>query len=218
MREKIVVSPDLTPDWRSWLDKKRNIFDELDRQLIRGLETPGSGLTLDQLQLAVEHRNPFAGPKALWTLVDDGRSNADIVASIEAKGGKVSNLAKDIIGRSKEQIPPAGTEYRLLGIRGDEFKSDMRTTRAIRRKAGRLRYRKPPMRVCLLLREKLNAREVFGHRVVVLHRPVRDSNGDPSVLVLNRHGGRLWLISWDAYAEHEWCRGDLFVFLAPEAS
>lgn len=56
MMNETVVSPDLMLDW---LEKKRNIFGELDRQLIRGLKNAGSGLTLDHLQAVVEHRNPF---------------------------------------------------------------------------------------------------------------------------------------------------------------
>ena len=56
MSKKVVVGPDLTPDW---LRKRRRIMGEIDDQLIRGLEELGKGLTLDQLQLAVEHRNSF---------------------------------------------------------------------------------------------------------------------------------------------------------------
>ena len=56
MSKKLVVSPDLTPDW---LEKRRRIVGELDTQLIRGLREPGKGLTLDQLQSVVEHRDPF---------------------------------------------------------------------------------------------------------------------------------------------------------------
>ena len=49
-KDRVVVSPDLMPDW---LEKRRGIFYEIDGQLIRGV------LTLDQMQLVVEHRNPF---------------------------------------------------------------------------------------------------------------------------------------------------------------
>src|SRR3989344_8293663 len=36
----------LTPEW---LEKRRGIFAELDRQLIQGVTNPGNGLTLEQL-------------------------------------------------------------------------------------------------------------------------------------------------------------------------
>lgn len=53
----MVVGPVLTPDW---LRKVGRVFSELFRQLCLGLENPGKGLTVDQLQLVTEHRNPFA--------------------------------------------------------------------------------------------------------------------------------------------------------------
>ena len=56
MKKTIAVGPGLTPDW---LRKKIGIMKAIDEQLLLGLERPGSGLTLDQLQRVVEHRNPF---------------------------------------------------------------------------------------------------------------------------------------------------------------
>lgn len=52
----LVVSPDQMPDW---MRRRARMFQEIDGQLIRGLETPGQGLTLDQLQMFIEHKNPF---------------------------------------------------------------------------------------------------------------------------------------------------------------
>ncbi|MEK7653151.1 MAG: hypothetical protein AAB358_01565 [Patescibacteria group bacterium] len=42
-----------------WLRKYNRQKDELDKQLIRGLEEPGKGLSLDELQAFLEHQNPF---------------------------------------------------------------------------------------------------------------------------------------------------------------
>ncbi|MBI2465630.1 MAG: hypothetical protein HYV66_00115 [Candidatus Sungbacteria bacterium] len=53
-KKKAVVGPDLTPDW---LEKRTKVMGEIDAQLIRGLREPGKGLTLDDLQLVVEHRS-----------------------------------------------------------------------------------------------------------------------------------------------------------------
>lgn len=56
MPNTIVVSSDLTLDW---LEKRRNLFKEIESQLIKGLKAPGNGLSLDHLQALVEHRDPF---------------------------------------------------------------------------------------------------------------------------------------------------------------
>lgn len=55
--KKIVRGSDLTPDW---LEKYLNIKDEIEQQVLRGVKEPGKGLSLDQLQLVVEHKNPFS--------------------------------------------------------------------------------------------------------------------------------------------------------------
>ena len=57
--EKVVVASvsNVTPEW---LKRRMGIMAELDRQLIQAVKNPGTGLTLDQLQLVTEHKNPFA--------------------------------------------------------------------------------------------------------------------------------------------------------------
>ncbi|MEK9170181.1 MAG: hypothetical protein AAB674_00860, partial [Patescibacteria group bacterium] len=82
--KKLVVVPGLTPEW---LKKRNGIMRAIDEQLVLGLERPGAGLTLDQLQAcAVEHRNPFLKKveaaalipfkydktKDGWTLIEPG--------------------------------------------------------------------------------------------------------------------------------------------------
>lgn len=65
--KEVVVGQNLTSDW---LDKYDGIIREFHQQLSRGLREPGKGLTLEQLQLVVEHQNPFAtdfgGPLRGW--------------------------------------------------------------------------------------------------------------------------------------------------------
>lgn len=57
MKKKMVVGQDFTPDW---VKKIGTMLAEIFRQLYLGLKEPGKGLSLEQLQLFIEHRNPFA--------------------------------------------------------------------------------------------------------------------------------------------------------------
>jgi len=82
MAKKIVVVPGLTPEW---MRKRNGIMKAIDERLLLGLERPGAGLTLDQLQKrAVEDRCfckkkaeaavlPFKHDKTPngWTLLED---------------------------------------------------------------------------------------------------------------------------------------------------
>ncbi len=215
MAEKIVVSPDLTPDW---LRKKKRIFGELEEQLIRGFETPGSGLTLAQLQLAVEHRNPFEVPPftILWTVTSDGRTAQELIRDIGKKDRRVSDCARDIMGKPEFKTTK-GETYRLIGIRGDEFKDGDRTTRGIFKEAKRRGYLVPPVEVAPLLREKLSQEELGYPYVAVFHEPICDSYGYPYILELYRLGTGVWLHAWSAGDIFRWPHRNLFLFLAPQA-
>lgn len=65
MKKTMVVGPELTPDW---LKKAGKMLAEVFRQLGLWFTDPSKGLSLDQLQLFIEHRNPFA--KATTRIVD----------------------------------------------------------------------------------------------------------------------------------------------------
>ena len=55
----MVVGSGLTPDW---LRKRSRVLTALEGQLILGVEKPGKGLLIDQVQSLIEHRNPFVVP------------------------------------------------------------------------------------------------------------------------------------------------------------
>jgi hypothetical protein len=54
--KNMVVAPDQMP---GMFEKLGKLMAELWRQALRGLRQQGKGLTLEQLQAVVEHRNPF---------------------------------------------------------------------------------------------------------------------------------------------------------------
>lgn len=74
-KSKMVGSSDLMP---SWFEKFARISAEIWRQLLLGLKNPGKGLTLDQLQAVVEHRNPFeitVKQKAIYSVLEESRDD-----------------------------------------------------------------------------------------------------------------------------------------------
>ncbi|MEK7125052.1 MAG: hypothetical protein AAB864_01510 [Patescibacteria group bacterium] len=154
---------------------------------------------------------------ALWALVSDGRSTKELIAALESKGNVVSDWAKDIMNKPDfAQAVTSGVTYQLVGIRGDEFSEDQRTTANIYAEAVRRGYHKPPAFLAALLREKFTQEQLGHPYVAVMHEPICDSSGCPSVLGLNRGDGRGWLHAWRARPGGRWGRGDLFVFLAPQ--
>lgn len=67
MSKNIVVSPDQMLDW---FEKYTNQQRELNLQFLRGLREKGKGLTLENLQGFLEHKNPF--PKQASASVSSG--------------------------------------------------------------------------------------------------------------------------------------------------
>jgi len=64
-KKSMVVGQDLTPDWVKKIGTK---LAEIFRQLSLGLKEPGKGLSLEQVQAFIEHRNPFV--KVTTRIVD----------------------------------------------------------------------------------------------------------------------------------------------------
>lgn len=94
MGETAVVGLGLTPDW---LKKRKGIMEAIDGQLILGVERPGAGLTLDQLQLVVEHRNPFE--------------------PMEPKAAPVAKEApEDVLARWRKNYEAIGIEPNFEGV------------------------------------------------------------------------------------------------------
>ena len=110
-----------------------------------------------------------------------------------------------------------GKTYRLIIIRGDEFATDAeRTTSNIRAEAARRHYLEPPAEVAALLRKRYTQEELAFSYVVVMHKPITDSNGVPILLELGRDGDGEWLNAWYDDPGFRWDRGSVFVFLAPQ--
>ncbi len=92
-KRSLVVGPVLTPNW---LEKWRGIVAEIDRQLIVGVQEEGKGLTLDQLQLVTEHRNPFetvASPNSGVVV-----PQPPVVRSVDGLLADWRNFYRDIFG------------------------------------------------------------------------------------------------------------------------
>jgi len=162
--------------------------------------------------VAVLERLASQAVKVLWTVTSDGAG----VAALESAGRKVSHWAKDVMSKP-EYVVTNGKTYRLVIIRGDEFATDAeRTTANIRVEAARRHYLEPPAEVAVLLRKKYTQEELGFPYVVVMHKPITDSRGDPELLALHRNGDGEWLVVWYAFPGKQWNRGFVFVFLAPQ--
>lgn len=111
-------------------------------------------------------------PDVLRNIQDNGRSNKEIFATLEADD--VAVFCKDLFARDTEPVPPPGTVYQFLGVSCKELPKDIRESGAERifvavtQEHGDLR--KPSLRSALLLMERMSQERIFAD-IVIMNEP-----------------------------------------------
>jgi hypothetical protein len=158
----------------------------------------------------------ISDPKILFTIASDGRSTEKLVEDLKTLGRKISDWAARAIENGV--VTSNGVTYKVVAIRGDEFKTDKkRTTKAIRTLAKKRKYITPPWWLALLLREKYVQSEIGAPYAVVMHEPI-DASGASDLFGLHADGSEESLHTWYGYPGpgRQWDREYMFLFLAPE--
>jgi hypothetical protein len=134
-------------------------------------------------------------PNQLRRIVDDGRSNEEIIRSLESKS--VTVFHKDVFVRDAEPIPLPGTTYNFLAVLcrdlpGQVRRNAERIFSAITRERHDLR--KPTLRSALLLMERMACERLYAE-TVVMNDPVASHNGTPVLICLGREDdcGQSWV-------------------------
>lgn len=154
------------------------------------------------------------------TVTSDGRKGKDFIRTLLQKDWRISDWAKDVMSKKAfDASVTDGTTYNLVVIKGEEFKDSERYTSNIREEAARRGYLTPPAEVAPLLREKLSDEEIERMGLwwlVVMHDPIKDSDGYPDLLNVARDDEGRWLDADCVYPDGRWLREFGFVFLAPQ--
>jgi len=159
--------------------------------------------------------------KPRWTVVSDGRSLTELVASLERHPNwRIGLYAQEILSRTRIKIAPSAI-HDLVVIKGEEVgPQPRRTTENILREARRRGFATPSPEAALLLREAFPQEALGYSRVIFFHKPLRDRDHHPALLTLHYpaeddpKGNRL--IALEAYPQTMWKPTDAFVFLAPQ--
>lgn len=141
------------------------------------------------------------------------------IQRLKEKGYSISSYAEEILGtieKSDRKEP-----YTFVIIKASEFSQEYPTTQEIRAEARKRGYITPPAELAPLLREAVSDEDIAALGLtwlVVMHEPVTDSDGDLSLLSLNRDDEGQWLFAYDGGPDRRWDRESGFVFLAPQDS
>jgi hypothetical protein len=213
MRKGMVVGPVSKPSPEELL----KMYETLDRQVpeIRRQFKEGS-LVTDDIQAVIEHRDQVI------VVVSDGLNAEQQISKLETAGFNVWPEAKFIM-RSGDAVYVVtnGVTYGVAIIKGDEFDDNSRTTENVRKEADRRRWIEPPVELARLLREKISDEELERMGLwwlVVMHKTILVSVGNPSLLGLSRGGRGRELRAFCGSPSFRWSRKDGFAFLVQQVS
>lgn len=150
----------------------------------------------------------------------DNTTGPQWIVRLEKKGLRLSKWAKDLL-TSPDFKPTNGVISDIAVLKGMLWNDSDRITKNIRAEAERRNFTKPNAEVACLIREKFSDEEIEAMGlwwIVVMHEPIKDSDGGPSLLDARRHDGGRWLDAAYGRPGDGWYSGDGFAFVCPQVS
>jgi hypothetical protein len=150
-----------------------------------------------------------------FSVISDGTTGAEWVERLEAKRFQIGSYAKSIL-RSPDFKPTNGVTTKIAVLKGALFGDDDRITKKIRIEARKRLLTDPyDAEVACLIREKFSDEEIKAMGlwwIIVMHNPIKDSDGDPRLLGVRRDGDGRWLHAYYDRPVVRWSRDDGFAF------
>lgn len=154
-----------------------------------------------------------------FSVTSDGTTGKAWIKRLESNGFRVGDYAQSVL-LSPDFKPTSGVKTDVAVLRDILFKDDNRITKKIRAEADKRKLKKPRAEVACLIREMFSDKviEAMGlWWVIVMHEPIKDSDGDPNLLDAYRNGDGRWLDTTNGDPERRWACGDGFAFSVPQA-
>ena len=149
-----------------------------------------------------------------FNVTSDGTTGPEWISRLEKKGFRVGDYAKSILN-SHNFKPTSGIITEVAVLKGMLFSDSDRITKKIRKEANNRDFSTPNAELACLIREKFSDEEIEDMglvRVVVMHEPIKDSDGGPSLLSAYRSGRGRWLRAYYDYPGSRWDRSSGFAF------
>ena len=155
-----------------------------------------------------------------FSVTSNGRTGPQCIARSEKKGFRVNDYAKQVF-RSDAFHPTKGKTTEIAVLKGLLFSDSDRITEKIREEAGKRQLIKPNAEVACLIREKFSDQELEAMGlwgIVVMHEPIKDSDGDPDLLSAYRSDSGRSLNAYCDRPDLRWPRGHGFAFAVSQVS
>ncbi len=149
-----------------------------------------------------------------FNVTSDGTSGPEWITLLEGNGSRVGCHAKQVL-LSPDFTPTNGVTTEVAVLKGMLFTNDDRITKKIRAEADQRKLFKLNAEVACLIRKKFTDGEIKAMGllyIVVMHEPINDSDGDLSLLSVDRDRGGRWLIACRGKSGDRWDRDRGFAF------
>jgi hypothetical protein len=135
-----------------------------------------------------------------FSVTSDGTTGEEWIKRLEDKGFRVVDYTKSVL-RSPDFKPTNGVTTEVALLKGMLFKDSNRITKEIRAKAADRKLETPNAEIACLIREQFTDEEIKAMGltwIVVMHEPIKDSEGDPDLLCMGGYDdGRCLYVYYD---------------------
>lgn len=155
-----------------------------------------------------------------FSVTSDGTTGPQWIERLEKKGFRVGDYAKSVL-RSNDFKPTSGIITEIAVLKGMLFEDNNRITKNIRVEADRRKFAAPNAEVACLIREMFTDEELEAmglYWIVVMHEPINDSDGGPTLLSAGRLGDGRWLDACSGRPDSEFDRVFGFAFVVSQVS
>lgn len=151
-------------------------------------------------------------------VTSDGTTGPEWIKRLEKKGFRLSDSAKSVL-RSPDFKPTKGVTTEIAILKDMLFEDRDRITSNIRDLATQRKLTTPNAEVACLIRENFSDEDIKAMGliwIVIMHEPIKDSDGDPDLLDARRNGDGRWLNASCGKPDDGWLRESGFGFVVSQ--
>jgi len=150
----------------------------------------------------------------------DGTTGKNWIPRLESKGYRLCDYAKQVL-LSKDFKPTTGKVNSVTVLKGDLFSDENRVTEKIREEAKKRNLTNLNAETVCLIRENFSDEELKATGLmwlVVMHEPIKDSDGALNLLSVGRDGDGRWTSTYYGDPDGRWDRDVGFAFATAQGT
>ena len=149
----------------------------------------------------------------------DVTTGKEWIPRLKSKGLSISNYANSVL-LSPDFKPTTGIITEVAVLKGMLLAEKVRITKNIRNIANDRKWITPNPEIACLIREMFTNEEIIAMGltgIIAMHEPIKDSDGDSSLLCVSCDDGRQWLGAYYS-GPRRWDHGFGFAFAVSHVS